>query len=84
MLSWDTAEALMSRSESPVAPGATAAGGLPAMRREIARRGAGRRSVWAEAALGFEEGRELEVAGWRRKRRPSAVGAAAAAISGER
>jgi hypothetical protein len=64
-----------------VAP-ATAAGGLRAMRREIARRWAGRRSVWAEAAPGFGDGRELEVADWRRKRRLSAVGAAAAAISG--
>lgn len=73
----DTAEALRSRSESP----ATAASGPPTMRREMARRGAGRRSVCAEAVPAFEGGRELDGADWRWKRLPRAVGATAAAIS---
>jgi hypothetical protein len=49
------------------------------MRREIARRGAGRRRGWKEAAPGFGEDRELVGEEWGRKRRPRA----AAAISEE-
>jgi hypothetical protein len=50
-----------SRGTSRSEPSPTAAGGPPAMRREIARRGAGRRRGWEEAAPEFGEERELDL-----------------------